>query len=62
MNPILVKSIYSDFCKGERKVFTRKPKMQYDEIVQYLQSRGWSGTLTRTKESGLIKTIEEIEI
>ena len=34
--------------------------MQYDEIVQYLQSRNWSGTLTRVKENGIIKVVEEL--
>ena len=39
-----------------------KTKYTLDKCIEYLQSHGWSGTLTRVKESGLIKTIEEIEI
>lgn len=63
-NPVLVKDVYKTLYTVEVKVEKKKRhiKMQYDEIVAYLQSRGWSGTLTRVKESGLIRTIEEIEI
>ena len=64
-NPTLVKDVYKTLYTVEVKQERRKKapiKMQYDEIVSYLRSRNWSGTLTRVKESGLIKTIEEIEI
>jgi hypothetical protein len=61
MNPVLVKSIYSSFNKEEKPV-RRKSKFQYDEIVHYLQSRGWSGTLTRVKENGIIKVVEELNV
>lgn len=64
-NPTLVKDVYKTLYTVEVKQERRKKapiKMQYEEIVSYLRSRGWSGTLTRVKESGLIKTIEEIEI
>lgn len=64
-NPVLVKDVYKTLYTVEIKVEKKKKapiKMQYDEIISYLRSRGWSGTLTRVKESGLIKTIEEIEI
>lgn len=63
-NPVLVKDVYKTLYTIEVKQEKKKKhiKMQYDEIVAYLQSRGWSGTLTRVKESGLIRTIEEIEI
>lgn len=61
MNPTLVKSIYSDLYKETKKQASRKQvKLQYDEIVSYLQSRGWSGTITRVKENGLIKIVEEL--
>ena len=63
-NPVLVKDVYKTLYTIEVKQEKKKKhiKMQYDEIVAYLQSRGWSGTLTRVKESGLIRTIEEMEI
>lgn len=62
MNPILVKSIYSSFNKEEKPVRRKPIKLQYDEIVHYLQSKGWSGTLTRVKENGIIKVVEELNI
>lgn len=63
MNPILVKSIYKGLSTEEKKISHRKPvKLQYDEIVHYLQSRGWSGTLTRVKENGIIKVVEELNV
>lgn len=62
MNPTLVKSIYSSFNKEEKPARRKPIKLQYDEIVHYLQSRGWSGTLTRVKESGIIKVVEELNI
>ena len=63
-NPMLVKDVYRVLYTSEvKKEKKKKPiKMQYDEIISYLRSRNWSGTLTRVKESGLIKTIEEIVI
>lgn len=60
MNPVLVKNIYSIFSKEEKPVRRKSTKLQYDEIVHYLQSRGWSGTLTRVKENGIIKVVEEL--
>lgn len=62
MNPVLVKSIYSIFSKEEKLVRRKSTKLQYDEIVHYLQSRGWSGTLTRVKENGIIKIVEELNV
>lgn len=60
MNPILVKSIYKGLSTVEEKPRRKSTKLQYDEIVHYLQSRGWSGTLTRVKENGIIKVVEEL--
>jgi hypothetical protein len=62
MNPILVKSIYKGLSTNseEKPVRRKSTKLQYDEIVHYLQSRGWSGTLTRVKENGIIKVVEEL--
>lgn len=50
------------FSEGLKEEFKKPLPQPYDEIVSYLRSRNWKGTLTRVKESGLIKTIEEIEI
>ena len=60
MNPVLVKSIYKGLSTVEEKPRRKFTKLQYDEIVHYLQSRGWSGTLTRVKENGIIKVVEEL--
>lgn len=63
MNPVLVKSIYKGLFTTEEKPVRRKStKLQYDEIVRYLQSRSWSGTLTRVKENGIIKVVEELNV
>lgn len=63
MNPVLVKSIYKGLFTVEEKPTRRKSiKLQYDEIVHYLQSRGWTGTLTRVKENGIIKVVEELNV
>lgn len=63
MNPVLVKSIYKGLSTVEEKPVRRKSvKLQYEDIVQYLQSRGWAGTLTRVKENGIIKIVEELNI
>ena len=66
MNDTLAKDVYKKLhtseVKREAKTKRMPIKMQYDEIISYMRSRGWTGTLTRVKESGLIRTIEEIEL
>ena len=62
MNPVLVKDIYKNLYKEEIKPAKKPVKLQYDEIINYLRSRDWTGTLSRVKESGLIKVVEEINL
>lgn len=66
MNDVLAKDVYKKLhtveVKKESKAKIMPIKMQYDEIISYLRSRGWTGTITRVKENGLIRTIEEIEL
>jgi hypothetical protein len=64
-NPTLVKDVYKTLYTVEVKQERHKKapiKMQYDEIVSYLRSRNWTGTLTRVKENGIIKVVEELNI
>ena len=62
MNPKLAsdvyKKLYTSEVKKESKPKKMPIKMQYNEIVDYLRSRGWSGVLRRTKDTGVI-TVEE---
>ena len=66
MNPKLVQSIYQELYVHEapKRRRTAKPiKMQYDEIVTYLRSRGWRGTLERVKETdGIIRNVQYLDI
>lgn len=64
-NPTLVKDVYRVLYMSEVKVEKKKKapiKMQYDEIVSYLRSRGWSGTLERVKDSGMIRVVEYLDV
>lgn len=64
-NPVLVKDVYRVLYASEVKEVKKKKtpiKMQYDEIVSYLRSRGWKGTLEREKESGLMRTVEYLDV
>jgi hypothetical protein len=64
-NPTLVKDVYRVLYMSEVKVEKKKKapiKMQYDEIVSYLRSRGWTGTLERVKDSGTIRTVEYLDV
>lgn len=65
MNPTLVKSLYHElYVKEEVRPRQRKVvKLQYDEIVAYLRSRGWHGTLERVKETeGIIRDVQYLDI
>lgn len=64
VNTAMVRKIYELYTNKPHTPSKKEPKIKYtlDKCIEYLQSRGWSGTLTRVKESGLIKTIEEVEI
>lgn len=64
MNPALAKSVYHElYVKEEVRPRHRKAvKLQYDEIVAYLRSRGWSGTLERTKDTNVIRSVEYLDI
>ena len=64
-NPTLVKDVYRVLYVSEVKVEKKKKapvKMQYDEIVSYLRSRNWSGTLERVKDSGTIRVVEYLDV
>lgn len=65
MNPTLAKSLYQElYVKEEVQPRKRKVvKLQYDEIVTYLRSRGWRGTLERVKETeGVIRDVQYLDI
>lgn len=65
MNPALAKSLYHElYVKEEVRPRQRKVvKLQYDEIVTYLRSRGWRGTLERVKEAeGVIRDVQYLDI
>lgn len=65
MNPALAKSLYHElYVKEEVRPRHRKVvKLQYDEIVAYLRSRGWRGTLERVKETeGVIRDVQYLDI
>jgi hypothetical protein len=64
MNHKLAKAIYEELYNNEvvKPRYRKAVKLQYDEIVEYLRSRGWRGTLERTKEDGLIIKVEQINI
>lgn len=65
MNPALARSLYQElYIKEEIRPRNRKVvKLQYDEIVAYLRSRGWHGTLERIKESeGIIRDVQYLDI
>lgn len=65
MNPALAKSLYHElYVKEEVRPRHRKVvKLQYDEIVTYLRSRGWRGTLERVKETeGVIRDVQYLDI
>lgn len=65
MNPALAKSLYHElYIKEEVRPRNRKVvKLQYDEIVAYLRSRGWRGTLERVKETeGVIRDVQYLDI
>lgn len=65
MNPALAKSLYHElYVKEEIRPRQRKVvKLQYDEIVTYLRSRGWRGTLERVKETeGVIRDVQYLDI
>lgn len=64
-NPTLVKDVYRVLYVSEVKIEKKKKapiKMQYDEIVSYLRSRGWKGTLERVKDSGMIRVVEYLDV
>lgn len=64
-NPTLVKDVYKTLYTVEVKIEKKKKapiKMQYDEIVSYLRSRGWRGTLEREKDSGFVRTVEYLDV
>lgn len=63
-NPVLVKDIYKTLCTVEVKQEKKKskPKFEYKEVVQWLQSRGWRGTLERVKDSDIIQSVERLHI
>lgn len=65
MNPALAKSLYHElYVKEEVRPRNRKVvKLQYDEIVAYLRSRGWHGTLERVKDAeGIIRDVQYLDI
>ena len=65
MNPALARSLYQElYVKEEVRPRQRKVvKLQYDEIVAYLRSRSWRGTLERVKESeGIIRDVQYLDI
>lgn len=65
MNPALAKSLYHElYVKEEVRPRHRKVvKLQYDEIVAYLRSRGWHGTLERVKDTeGVIRDVQYLDI
>lgn len=64
-NPILVKDIYKTLYTVEVKVEKKKsskPKFEYKEVVKWLQSRGWKGTLERAKDTDIIQSVERLYI
>lgn len=65
MNPALAKSLYHElYIKEEVRPRHRKVvKLQYDEIVAYLRSRGWHGILERIKETeGIVRDVQYLDI
>ena len=64
-NPVLVKDVYKTLYTIEIKEEKKKKspiKLQYEEIIHYLQSHGWKGTLRRIKDSGIITVEEQLHI
>lgn len=64
MNPTLVKDVYKTLYTSEIKQEKKKskPKLEYKEVVDWLQSKGWRGTLERVKDSDLIQSVERLHI
>ena len=63
-NPTLVKDVYKTLYTVEIKIEKKKskPKFEYKEIVEWLHSRGWRGTLERVKDSDIIQSVERLHI
>lgn len=62
MNSKLAQGIYTEMYTESKPHKKKVIKMQYDEIVAYLRSRNWTGTLERVKDNGLIKVVEQLDI